>query len=558
MKKRIIYSILVGSLGILSSCSDFLDHVPDNRVELNSPEKLSLVLIDGYSQGNYATLGELSSDNLQDNNAPNEVGIRYNLKAWDKIDDEIFAWEDAVSNDQQDSPAYVWEGAYHAIAVANHVLESIEELKAEGRGSEVVAQEGEALLIRAYNHFVLVNLFAPAYRNETLSNNDPGIPYVTEPEKTVQVDYERLSVAEVYKRIEQDFLAGIDKIDDNAYDVPKYHFNKKAACAFATRFYLFKRQYKDVIIWANKTFGGENVDPSVYMRDWSKTLSNFDAIVQDYINVTSPNNFMLIATSSWAMRSYTGSSRYACVGDISKASIYGDGPTWPGSVTGYKIHPCYLGKLYVNGKQDYGIFFPKAGELFEFSDKVARTGHGHVVRCEFTGEETLLCRAEAKLYLGDIDGAVADLKIWDDSRQNVTIQTNFLSLNRKLIESYYTPQQKYGIVKPLNIDRVAQSSEYSVTPEIEPYLQCVLHFRRIETIFDGYRWFDIKRYGIEVEHRIGKDRVEKLTWDDPRRALQLPASVIAAGMNPNFRVKVAPKAPEPQKLKTSLIYKNKK
>lgn len=559
-KKIIIYSIAaITGLQFIYGCSDFLDHTPDNRVELDNPEQLSLLLIDGYSQGNYAALAELSTDNILDNNSPDENGVRYNLKANDKIDDEVFAWEDAVSGNQQDTPSSVWENAYHAIAVANNVLESIERFKSEGRGEEVSAQEGEALLIRAYNHFVLVNMFAHAYKNENLSEADPGIPYVTQTENTVMVQYERLSVAEVYKRIEEDLLAGYDKIDDTVYDVPKYHFNKKAAAAFATRFYLYKRQYDKALEWADITFGGKNADPSAYMRDWSTNYSNFDAIVQGYTNANSPNNFMLIATTSWFQRKYTGSSRYACNRDAAKATIYGEGPTWPGSVTGYVIHPCYLGKLYVNGNQEYGLFFPKNGELFEYADKIAGTGFGHIVRCEFTAEETLLCRAEAKLYLGDIDGAVNDMKIWDDSRQNISIKTKFLSLNRQLIESFYTPDQKYGIVKPLHIDEIAPSDQYSVTPTIEPYLQCVLHFRRIETIFDGYRWFDIKRYGIEIEHKIGQSRVETLTKDDPRRALQLPAEVIAAGMTPTIRHKVGGKGDNPRKINAStVVYKTDK
>ena len=76
--------------------------------------------------------------------------------------------------------------------------------------------------------------------------------------------------------------------------------------------------------------------------------------------------------------------------------------------------------------------------------------------------------------------------------------------------------------------------------DIEYWMNCVLHFRRLETIHDGNRFFDLKRLGIEYEHWIGKDpkemipeRIERLTWNDPRRALQIPQEVIAAGMQAN-------------------------
>lgn len=73
--------------------------------------------------------------------------------------------------------------------------------------------------------------------------------------------------------------------------------------------------------------------------------------------------------------------------------------------------------------------------------------------------------------------------------------------------------------------------------DLKPYLDCVLHFRRIETVFDGLRWFDIKRYGIEVVHEYDKNKTrDVLTPNDVRRAIQLPQDVISAGMEPNNRV----------------------
>jgi hypothetical protein len=67
-------------------------------------------------------------------------------------------------------------------------------------------------------------------------------------------------------------------------------------------------------------------------------------------------------------------------------------------------------------------------------------------------------------------------------------------------------------------------------------LQCIQHFRRIETLHQGMRWFDIKRYGIEITHVYDKAATtDVLTLNDPRRAMQLPAEVTAAGMQANPR-----------------------
>ena len=100
----------------------------------------------------------------------------------------------------------------------------------------------------------------------------------------------------------------------------------------------------------------------------------------------------------------------------------------------------------------------------------------------------------------------------------------------------------------MHIDIVCPSAQYHNSPEINPYLQCVQHFRRIEFMFRGMRWFDIKRYGISYSHTIGKDAlVVTLNPNiaagelDKRLALQIPNEVIAAGIEPNVRAQLTTK-----------------
>ena len=69
MKKYIGLSIL--ALGMsLTSCSDFLDKAPDERVELNNVEDIVMLLGTAYSNSNYGWMCEISSDNIIDINAP--------------------------------------------------------------------------------------------------------------------------------------------------------------------------------------------------------------------------------------------------------------------------------------------------------------------------------------------------------------------------------------------------------------------------------------------------------------------------------------------------------
>lgn len=543
MKLNIIKYIPLLGLVPLAACDDYLDKTPDNRVIISTSEQMRQLMIDGYSNYNYSPICELGTDNIIDNNSPDETGNRYNLTYDSPADLEAYSWEDIVSDIQQDSPSSVWQGCYHSIAVCNNVLEAAARLENEGKAAEVSAVKGEALVSRAYHHFILANIFALHYAGPELSKNIPSIPYMDKIEDKVSVNYPREDLASVYGKIEADLEAGIPLIDDGIYEVPKYHFNRKAAYAFAARFYLYKRDYEKADYYATMALGGATGNPAGMMRTfWSKTFTTLDALVFAYCSAEEQSNLMLLPTiSSWNRKR---GERFAINRDAANATIYGSGPTW----SQWSFHPCYQGKLYLRGSQDYGLMFPKAGEIFEFTDKVAGIGHIHTIRCEFTAEEAILTRAEARLYMAaagvpsrsgqvyTIDDAIADLRIWDKSRQNIPVPLTFPELTKDLIINFYqTKDPGFGIVKPLHIDEVNPSDTYALTPAIEPFIQCALHFRRIETIEDGLRWFDIKRYGIEIEHKVGKDRVETLTLNDPRRALQIPTDVLSAGFTPNVR-----------------------
>ena len=93
MKKMKLAYIAVAGAVALTSCNDFLDKMPDNLVDPQTPDQLLSMMVDGYSLANYAKLCEFSGDNIIDNNSPDENGVRYNLTPYDnnRIDDELFA-----------------------------------------------------------------------------------------------------------------------------------------------------------------------------------------------------------------------------------------------------------------------------------------------------------------------------------------------------------------------------------------------------------------------------------------------------------------------------------
>lgn len=519
--KLINIALIAAFASVAMSCNDFLDEMPDNRTLIDTPEKVTDLLNTAYPTANYSLMAEFSADNFIDNMAVNSAGISQKVASFDRMDEEIFAWEDVKSNSSEDSPYDLWETYYKSIAVANHALAAIDKIAERDNSlmKKMIPQKGEALVLRAYCHFVLANLFCQAYKDPVTSMNDLGIPYATEPETVVFGDYERGSVTDVYNKIGLDIEAGIGLINDQYYKVPKYHFNEKAAHAFAARYYLYAHKFDKVIEHASIALGTTSVPSTPTLRDWTGLYSNTDVMAFAYINAENPANLMLLPTTSVFERRFN-KKRFGCTDRALKGSIEDRGPTWSG-------RPSFLqGWVWVYDEKT-SVFIPKISEMFEFTDKVAQIGYAHIVRTEFTTDEALLNRAEAYIYLNRIDDAINDLQAWNASHRMTQ------KLTAGVIKGFYV-DSKPDFSKPFNVAKMR--TEFIVTEEQKPFLDCVLHFRRLERVFEGDRWFDIKRYGIELTHYFG-DKNERLTlsYDDARRAFQIPLDVAGAGIESNPR-----------------------
>lgn len=529
--KKYIFGLLTMTLGVaLTSCESFLDEVPDNRTEIDTPEKVQLLLVSGYPQSTPAVICELSGDNFVDNNVV-KPGIH--RSAYKDFHEEAYAWKDInnYGTGEDDTPYDVWEKYYYGIATANHAIAAMKEMSNDPANDPSLAPSwGEAHVLRAYLHFVLVNVFAEAYKDETRSLQDMGIPYVTEPETTVNIDYStskyRHSVAETYDLIEKDLLEGINLIDDSKYKVPAYHFNQNAAHAFAARFYLYKRQYDKVIEHADAALGSNAASS---LRKWANMSTNtIDAMLKSYNDETAPCNYLLQTTYSLqdrllsAIRFVINDGNKSESVKSSKEAIYGGGPNWSNRLKAYE------GKIYRYGENDDGSWLFRVYEYFEYEDKIAGIGFVHIIYQPFTAEETLLCRAEAKLYLGQTSSAIDDLNTWTASK---LVEA---PLTQEKINKFYGGDPKTSdFVSELNPDKMSDQFQILTGDKLN-VLHCILHFRRIETMFEGLRWFDIKRYGITVHHAFRGPQDPNIThdylqWDDPRRVLQIPNNVIKAG-----------------------------
>ena len=127
MKKNIF--IIVALVAVALTGCDFLDQEPDMRASIDTKKKVQLLLVSAYTQANSAPICEYSSDQVVDNNVPDpKTGQANAVNPLDEMYNEIFAWKPIKSSGSQDSPKFIWDGHYTAIATANQALEAINKL----------------------------------------------------------------------------------------------------------------------------------------------------------------------------------------------------------------------------------------------------------------------------------------------------------------------------------------------------------------------------------------------------------------------------------------------
>lgn len=479
--KKIFLILLI--VPVVFSCDQFLEETPDNRVDLNTVEKAAQLLTSGYPQASY-NFTEWMSDN-----------VSYTFGTFKQPEhNEAYNWEE-VTAIFQDTPTYYWNSAYEAIAHANEVLASIDEL--EGDEARKTAVKGEALLVRAYNHFMLVNLFARHYDQQD-SRNDPGVPYVKEPEKVFIKKYTRNTVREVYDLVESDLLEGLELVNDSYYaNSGKYHFTRNAALAFASRYYLFRRDYPKCVQYSSQLLGS---NPARLVKNIPALLSeriNTEDYVRLYTSPTDESNLLLLrqATNFHVNVAYWPSNE-----------MY----NYFSQVNPFFAEDVRFGSAYVRGEN--GIQIPKFEFLFERSSLSSNVGINYTIALGFRGEEALLNRAESYALMGQIEDAIADLQVLVNYRY---IDDQPLTLDIETLRNYYGIQ---------NDDQFA-------------LFLFVLDEKQKEFLHEGLRWFDIRRYGIPVSHVLQDEQtVIELEQDDPRKVLLIPkAAVDVGGLEQNER-----------------------
>ena len=346
--KRILY--IICSIFALSSCN-YLDIVPTGKVIPEKVTEFRALLTNGYSAfPRYKYLLSLRSDEVMP-----IVGDSYYM---DYIDFAI--WQD---NSPNTTVNYPWSSPYKAIFYTNSVIEDVMSAEEDTEEDSREQVKGEALLLRAYAHFDVLNLYGKPYKPES-AISDRGIPIATQID--IEQKYEAATVEEVYKQIFADIKEGREllQVEQQARNV-QYRFSKRSAIALEARVRLYHQDWEDALALA------EELIPSCPLENLNEETAGDPALI----------------TSKEAILSLEVIGSYYLNG-------------------GMHITSQLLGKYNQAGDKRFGMYFKENGNYY-----VCKREYGNNARITFRSGEIYLIAAEAAAHVeGKLELAKTRLK----------------------------------------------------------------------------------------------------------------------------------------------------
>ncbi|GGK18967.1 membrane protein [Yeosuana aromativorans] len=392
------YCCSILMLLILVSCEDFIEvEAPKNElvgtVVFTDTKTAEAALSGIYSQmtegfdgfANYRTtlLAGLYSDELDDYSG----------------NTDIVSFHENSLNPNNSNLLNLWQEPYKYIYQANSVIEGLENTR--GLDADIKQQFiGEALFIRAFCHFYLVNFFG-------------DIPYI------VTTDYIKNSSAvrqpndEIYSKIVADLKEAIPLLPDFYVSDGRARPNTYAAQALLARVYLYLEDWENAhllttsVIGTTEHFELETNLDQVFLKDSREAIWQLQPVI-DGLNTVEGFAFILYgvprnsALSSNVLDAFDD-------GDLRKES-------WIGTIT--------------SDSDTY--FYPYKYQVFFGSDL---TEYYMVLRLA----EQYLIRAEASAQLNNIEAAKADLNVI----RNRAGLGDFLGNSKaELLEAIYKERQR--------------------------------------------------------------------------------------------------------------------
>ena len=470
MKYKIL-SAITGIFLLASACSDFLkEKSQDEVIPKTTIDFRELLLGSGYP----TTTAPAYFLNYMDDDI--ELFFTYHLGDLSYIGSSSavtnfprYTWQpyfddqDGLGQEINENPASTtYYRYYERVKGCNAVLDYIDD--AIGTQQERDRVKAEALAIRSYYYFQLVNLYGEPYSHNP---DAPGVPLKLN--SGIEEEITRASVATVYNQIVADLAEASRLLDPLTIVRKDYHINQPAIHILLSRVYLHMERWEECIQEANKAFaqGTALTDTATLRAISTGTNDAGNPVPGHYLTYDNPE-------VEWFFGGNAG-----------------------GDDDAYSPKPEFLSMFDLVNDLRYrlGIIIDNVndrGTVMLYKMVRGGTGAKQVIRAA----EAVLNRAEAYARLDDKQAeALKDLN----------------DLRRSRIVGYINE---------------------NITGK-EALLEAIRTERRKEFCYEGFRWFDLRRYGMPaITHRYQAgvtSRVEIFTLEkeDPMYTLPFPNSLIS-------------------------------
>lgn len=517
------FKIIILTIGILvshSGCKKFLTEQSQDEVKPVTIQDLTSIMAgEAYPyQTAISPLLNIVTDDVMCNGDQNQANYLLVVKAGKAP----FSWsknmfEELILPTGMSRTTYLnsWSTLYKLIAGCNVVLNYADRML----GSDIDKSnlKAQALALRAYYYYHLVNMFGKPYNTEGLDpKNSLGVPLKLTMEVTDEF-YSRNSVAEVYQQIEKDLLEAVNLFIVAPKDNGPYKINETAAYTLLSRIYLYEEKWDLALEYANKGLAKKSV------------LTQLSTFTDAYINynnaATGEKRIYDPAISNEVIWAYnpipiSGSGE----GDFFKSTMspgYNATNNPPYAVSndllnlydskGSDQDQIYVGdlrsRLYFSVASIFLSYSPGPPQVITYARKYYAGGMGsknanNMGGAGFRVSELYMNRAEANIQKFIANGDVA-------FRNAALADINTIRAARYDNRNIYIP--------------------ITITDKNE-LLSFYKDERRREFPFDGQRWFDLRRYGMpsitHLYNENGSTETFTLAKGDNRYTWPIPQVVL--------------------------------
>ncbi len=436
------------------------------------------------------------------------------IAATSLMDDDVTVIGYNAENDlrrvAEDGPKYTWQATvgrntsisntlyyryYDRILGSNAVLDNIDD--AIGLPDDRDRVKAEALALRAYHYWVLVNFYGLPYNHD---KSAPGVPLKLISEIDAHVDMPRNTVKEVYDQIVADLTEAVRLMEPLPASKRDSRINFPAVCILFSRVCLHMEDWANCVKYAEMAL--ENGNGIFDMTTLGQTSSNTTNFYLDYRkNPEIEWAFGAEPTSLVDLLRIYGLTMEMAAERFPATWVDDSGET---PVT-------YIADTRRIHGLSQTIYVYPLGNVPTLTKFTTFTNDNIEPKQSFRGAEALLNMAEALAQLGRLDEA---LDAYNLLRQNRIIMYEDEDINVKA-----------------------------------DLIEAIRDERRREFMFEGFRWCDLRRYGMpQITHKYSTEIGQLVTYvleeEDPMYTLPLEDILILE--NPALTQNPSASTPERQ------------